>query len=508
MLMVPWSGTARVAFAFLLAMSAYAPQFVQADVSLPRLFGNHMVLQAEQSGAPVWGKAAPGEKVTVTLGDQQATATAGDDGKWMARLATPKAGGPFELVIAGSDAAKTLRFSDVLVGEVWVASGQSNMEWTVAQSLRPQEEAENANFPQIRMFKVQHNAAHGGPQDDVTGSWVVCSPSTAAGFSACGYFFARELHRELKVPVGIVSTNWGGTLCEAWTSPAGLASDPDFAPILERYKVAVENQAKAAANPNPDPKAKRPGSLQGQPNHPSVLYNGMIHPVIPYAIRGAIWYQGESNLGRAEQYGKLFPAMITDWRKLWSQGDFPFYFAQIAPYAYNKMSDTKQLPELWEAQLKALALPNTGMAATTDVGDVKDIHPKNKQEVGRRLALWALAKTYGKTEVVCQQPRYASMKVEGNKIRIQLQDTAGGLMTQDNAPLNHFTIAGADHKFVEAQATIEGDAVVVSSDQVTQPVAVRFGWSDTAEPNLFGKTGLPVCPFRTDTLPNVTAGRK
>jgi sialate O-acetylesterase len=471
---------------------------LQAEVTLPHIFGEHMVLQAERDNVPVWGKAAPNEKVTVTLGDKSVETTAGADGKWIARLATPKAGGPFKLTVAGTN---KIEFNDVLVGEVWVASGQSNMEWTVAQSLNPQEEAKTAEYPQIRMIKVQHHAAHNGPQDDVNATWVVCSPSSVPNFSAAGYFFAREIHKELKVPVGIISTNWGGTLCEAWTSRAGLESDPDFAPILERHKQFMEGRAKA------DPAKPQP-ALEGQPNHASVLYNGMLHPVIPYGIRGALWYQGESNLGRAEQYGKLFPAMITDWRKLWGQGDFPFYFAQIAPYAYNRMADTKQLPELWEAQLKAHALANTGMAATTDIGDVKDIHPKNKQEVGRRLALWALAKTYGKSNVACEQPMYASMAVEGNKIRIKFKNSAGGLSTKENKPLTHFTIAGEDNMFVDAKAEIDGETVLVSCDAVAKPVAVRFGWSDTAEPNLYGKSGLPVCPFRTDSLPNITAGRK
>jgi sialate O-acetylesterase len=452
-----------------------------AEVTLPKIFGNHMVLQAERT-VPVWGKASPNEKVKVTLGDSTAEATAGENGKWEVKLATPKAGGPFKLIVEGTN---KIELDDVLIGEVWVCSGQSNMEWTVQQSLNADEEAKKANFPQIRMFKVQHNAAK-DPQEDCVGTWVVCSPEVVKGFSAVGYFYARNLHEELNVPMGMISTNWGGTICEAWTSRPTLESDAEYAEILNRAKEFK----------------------MGNPNQASVLYNGMIHPIQTYGMRGAIWYQGESNLSRAEQYGKLFPAMITDWRKLWKQGDFPFYFAQIAPYAYNKMADTKQLPELWESQVKTLETTNTGMAATTDIGDVKDIHPKNKQEVGRRLALIALANTYGKKEVIYSGPMYTSQAVEGNKIRIKFKHTAGGLMTKEDKPVSHLQICGADKKFVDAVGTIDGETLLVSAAGVEQPVAVRFGWGDTAEPNLYNKAGLPACPFRSDSEPRITAGKK
>jgi sialate O-acetylesterase len=459
---------------------------VRADVSLPKIFGNHMVLQQESEVA-LWGKADKGEKVTATLGEATAEATANDDGRWSLRVKTPK----------GSHEAKTLvvqgknkiEFTDVLIGEVWVCSGQSNMEWTVQQSDNPQEEAKNANYPQIRMAKVQHNAAE-QPQDDANTSWVACTPQTVPQFSAVGYFFARKLHQELKVPVGMISTNWGGTIAEAWTSKATLESDPDFAPILERSQKFVP----------------------GNPNQASVLYNGMLHPIIPYTIRGAIWYQGESNRSRAEQYAKLFPAMIGDWRKLWGQGDFPFYYVQLAPYKYDKQQDVPEQAELWEAQFKTLAAAkNTGMAVTTDIGNLNDIHPKNKQDVGLRLALWALAKDYGKSDLVYSGPLYESMSVEGNKIRIKFKHAEGGLQTKNKQPLTLFTIAGEDKKFVPAKAEIDGDTVVVSSDAVQKPVAVRYGWTEWAEPaayNLYNKAGLPASPFRTDEFPLLTAGRK
>jgi sialate O-acetylesterase len=458
---------------------------VSADVSLPKIFGDHMVLQQDRENVPVWGKASPGEKVVVVLGDAKGEATAGDDGKWMVRLKTPKASDKaYTLVIEGKN---RVAFEDVLVGEVWVASGQSNMEWSVKQSDNPEKEAENAKFPQIRMIKVQHNAA-AEPQDDVNAKWVVCSPESVPAFSAVGYFFARKLHQELKVPVGIISTNWGGTIAEAWTSRETLENDPDFDQILQRGK-----QFKP-----------------GQPNHASVLYNGMIHPIIPYGIRGAIWYQGESNRSRAQQYTKLFPAMIADWRKLWGQGDFPFYFVQLAPYKYDKNKDAQELPELWEAQTKTLtASKNTGMAVTTDIGNLADIHPKNKQDVGARLALWALAKDYGK-EVAFSGPIYESSAVEGNKIRVKFKYAESGLEAKSGDP-QLFTIAGEDQKFVPAKAQIDGATVVVWSDEVAKPVAVRYGWTEWAEPekyNLYNKAGLPASPFRTDEFPQLTAGRK
>lgn len=463
----------------------------QAEVTMPKVFGNHMVLQAEREGAPIWGKAAAGEKVSITLGDAKAEATASDDGKWSAKLNTPKAGGPFKLTIEGTN---KIEFDDVLVGEVWVCSGQSNMEWSVSQSDN-EPKAENEISSSIRLFKVQHNAAK-DPQDDVVGSWVVCTLGTVPRFSAVGFFFARELTNGLKtsdgkpMPIGLISTNWGGTLAEAWTSKATLAADAEnFGPILERSKEF------------------KPGN----PNQASVLYNGMIHPLLPYAIRGAIWYQGESNRSRAEQYIKLFPAMIGDWRKLWNQGDFPFYYVQLAPYTYNKAADSTELAELWEAQTKTLAVPNTGMAVTTDVGNLGDIHPRNKLDVGKRLALWALAKDYGKTDVVYSGPLYESQSIEDGKIRVKFKHTAGGLNTREDKPLELFTIAGEDKKFVKAEAKIDGETIVVSSPEVPKPIAVRYGWSEHAAPasyNLYNKAGLPASPFRTDDFPLMTAGRK
>jgi len=436
-----------------------------------------MVLQ-QKMPVPIWGWADPGEKVTVTLGDAKATATAGQDGKWMVKLEPMAAGGPHAMTVAG---ANTIALKDVLVGEVWVCSGQSNMQMSVRASNDAEKEIAAADYPNIRLFTVARKIAE-QPVDDCQGSWVACSPETVPNFSAVGYFFGRKLHKDLDVPVGLINSSWGGTLAEAWTSHEGLLVDDDFKPILQRAEKF-------------EPK---------NPNQASNLYDGMLHPLIPFAIRGAIWYQGESNVSRAAQYAKLFPAMIADWRKHWGEGDFPFLYVQLAPYRYGNQ-DPRNCAELWEAQLKTLSVPNTGMAVITDIGNVKNIHPRNKQDVGKRLALWALANTYGK-DVVYSGPLYESMKVEGNKIRLQFKHVDGGLVAR-GGKLTNFTIAGKDGEFVPAEAEIDGESIVVHSSAVDRPVAVRFGWRDDAEPNLFNKAGLPASPFRADNFPMATAGR-
>lgn len=464
--------------ALLSAAILIAAASAQADVRLPKIFGDHMVLQ-QKLPIQVWGWADAGEEVTVSIGEKKATATAAADGKWKVTLDAMEAGGPVEMTVAGKN---SITLTDVLVGEVWVGSGQSNMQWTVAASDNAEQEIAAADCPQIRLFTVARKVA-AEPQEDVEGAWTTATPETVKNFSAVAYFFGRELHKELDVPVGMINTSWGGTIVEAWTSHETLQSDPDFQPILERSKNFQENN----------------------PNQASVLYNGMIKGLIPFGIRGAIWYQGESNVNRAEQYAELFPAFIADWRKNWGQGDFPFLFVQLAPFRYQGQ-DPRSLAELWEAQLKTLSVINTGMAVTTDIGNVKDIHPKNKQEVGRRLALWARAAVYGQ-DVVYSGPLYKSMQVEDNKVRLSFKHAEGGLVAKDGE-LTHFQIAGDDGEFVPAKATIEGETIVVSSDQVEKPAAVRFAWDDVAEPNLFNAAGLPASPFRTDTFPMVTAGKR
>ncbi|MBN2475876.1 MAG: 9-O-acetylesterase [Pirellulales bacterium] len=450
-----------------------------AAVKPAALFCDNMVLQCDAK-VPVWGTGDDGEQVTVRFRDQEVS-TVAKGGKWILWLAPLKAGEPAEdMTLTGN---YTITIRNVQVGEVWICSGQSNMQMSVSGSNNAQEEIAAADYPNIRLFTVARKPQP-EPVDDCVGNWSVCSPQAVGGFSAVGYFFGRCLHKELDVPVGLINSSWGGTIAEAWTSRETLQSDEAFKAIVERRDA---------------------GFKPGNPNQGSVLYNGMIHPLLPYAIRGAIWYQGESNRGRAEQYAKLFPAMITDWRKSFGQGDFPFLFVQLAPFRYGG-ADPAECAELWEAQLKTLSLANTGMAVTTDIGNFTDIHPKNKQDVGKRLALWALAKTFGQ-ELVYSGPLYDSMSVEGDKIRVKFQHVGGGLVAK-GGPLAEFTIAGEDQKFVPAEAVIDGDAIVVHSDEVARPVAVRFAWNDTPTPNLFNKEGLPASPFRTDDFPMVTAGRR
>lgn len=465
----------------LLLLVCAAP--ARAEVRLPKVIGDHMVIQQKQP-ATIWGWADAGEKVVVEMGESRGETKANADGKWSLKIDPPAAGGPYEVHVVGTN---TIKLTDVLVGEVWVCSGQSNMQWSVKASLNPQEEIAAAKYPNIRLFTVARNPAKEALEDCVgkgQAGWTDCRPGTVAGFTAVGYFFGRKLHQDLDVPVGLVNTSWGGTICEAWTSKPTLKSDEEFAPIVAR-----------AATFKP-----------GSPNQGSALYNGMINPIVPLSMRGAIWYQGESNVSRAQQYAKLFPAMITDWRKNWGQGEFPFLFVQLAPFRYGR-HDPKACAELWEAQLKTLSLPQTGMAVTTDIGNIKDIHPKNKQEVGRRLALWALALAHDKT-VVHSGPLYEGHKVDGSKIRVSFKHVGGGLAVKGDKGLTHFEIAGEDQQFVAATAAIDGESVVVQSDSVAKPVAVRFAWTDTAEPNLFNAEGLPASPFRTDDFKMVTAGNR
>lgn len=407
-----------------------------------------------------------------------------------------------------------------MFGEVWLCSGQSNMEMRVNKVTNAQEEIENADFPNIRLFTVKKMIG-AVPQKDVTGKWSPCTPQAAGNFSAVAYFFGRHLHRTLNVPVGLINSSWSGTPAAAWTRKEYLESDPDFQPILDRYEQALMvypeakakyeiefkqwreavEKAKMQGQPT-SPRTVRPPRGPDHPHRPSGLYNGMIAPVAPYAIQGAIWYQGESNIGRAWQYRKLFSTMILNWRIDFQQGDFPFLFVQLASYDYGK-TNPLLCAELRQAQLRTLAYPNTGMAVTTDISEINDIHPHNKQDVGKRLALWALAETYGREDIVYSGPLYKSMQVENDKIRLTFDHVGSGLLAKEG-PLTDFIIAGSDREFYEAVATIDQNTVLVHSEKVSDPVAVRFGWSDTAEPNLFNQEGLPASPFRTDDWPGVT----
>ena len=497
----------------------YCAALVRADVRLPAVFGDNMVLQAG-ARVPVWGWADPGEEVHVLVHQQVRKTVAGPDGRWQVEFEPLSYGGPVKFVVEGKN---RIELHNVLVGEVWVCSGQSNMEWPVARAANAESEIAAANYPEIRLFKVA-KVVSDKPLDDTTGQWQACSPKTVAGFSAVGYFFGRELHKRLGVPVGLIQSAWGGTPAEAWTSIEALRREPELKPILrrwdeilanypqamERYRKALqawqEKAAAARAAGKRPPRRPRPPRGPKHPHRPAGLYNGMIKPIVPYAIRGVIWYQGESNAGRAYQYRKLFRTMIRDWRQTWGQGDFPFLFVQLANFRQRKAEPGESdWAELREAQLMALQEPNTAMAVIIDIGEANDIHPRNKQDVGKRLALAALALAYGK-DVVYSGPLYSGYKVEGNKIRLFFKHVDGGLVAK-GGKLKGFAIAGPDRKFVWAEARIDGDTVVVWSDRVPNPVAVRYGWADNPECTLYNKAGLPASPFRTDDWPGITEGR-
>jgi sialate O-acetylesterase len=494
-----------------------------ADVTLPAVIGENMVLQRDVD-VPVWGWADPGEEVAVAIEGQRVATKADSSGKWMVKLTPLETGGPFEMTVAGTN---TIILSNVLVGEVWMCSGQSNMEWMVQHCDDGVQEVANAYQPTIRLFSVANNAA-AEPLEDCEGRWEICRPSTVGDFSGVGYFFGREIEEELDVPVGLINASWGGTPVETWTSRE--AQDQEFKGIVEKWEPVLREHTPeiedyyremgksmddvyyalyagtaVASRPTPPQLSVQ---LPGVPGIPGWCYNAMIAPVVPYAIKGAIWYQGESNANRAYQYRSLFPALIKDWRRVWRQGDFPFLFVQLANFR-KVMDKPKQSnwAELREAQLMTLALPKTAMAVAIDIGEADDIHPANKQEVGRRLALGAMEVAYDK-DLVHSGPLYDSMVVEGEKIRLRFKHTGSGLVANGGEPLKGFAIAGEDKKFVWADARIEGDEVEVSSRDVRNPVAVRYAWADNPVCNLYNKEGLPASPFRTDDWPGVTVNRK
>jgi len=471
-----------------------------------------MVLQSGMP-VPIWGTADPAEKVTIKFNGQTKSATADATGKWTVRLGKLKPGGPFEMTIAGKKAGETpIIVKDVLVGEVWLGSGQSNMQFNVSQKGHPPygllneaQEIAAANYPQVRMFTVK-TATTLEPQSDVVGVWQVCTPETVPDWSAVGYLFARDLNQALKLPVGIVLSAFGASTAEAWVPRAALAADPQLKPMLDKFD-ARENYFKAhpgASDADAPPAPQTINSRPGRPgplrdpvhdqHQPTVLFNGMINPIVPYAIRGALWYQGESVTGGPNGlmlYSHVMDTMVTEWRKLWSEGNFPFYVVQL-PGQQNVSNN----PLIREQQAKILALPNTGMAVVLDTSEAKNVHPKNKEPLGDCLTKIALANVYGQ-KIEFSGPVYASTKVEGSTIRVKFTHVEG--LTAKGGPLKWFQIAGADQKFVDADAKIDGDSVVVSSPNVSTPVAVRYAWDnypDTA--NLYNGAGLQAAPFRTD----------
>jgi sialate O-acetylesterase len=496
----------------------------QADVKVSPLFSDHMVLQ-QGIDAPVWGTADAGEEVTVTIGDAKASAKAGDDGKWTVKLSKLPVAESTSMTIKGKN---EIKISDVAVGEVWIASGQSNMEFDIRGSNMKPEEKSEQNFPAVRVFTVQ-KSIKAEPTNELKGSWQVATPQTVDHFTAVGYYFGRELNSALKQPVGIIHTSWGGTPAEAWTDEASLKGKPDLAYMVDRApKYAAEQYpamkaryeqdlakfndevAKAKAEGKPEPRNRpRPPSEPGKnPNDPTVLYNGMIAPLVPYGVKGAIWYQGESNAGRAYQYRELLPTMIEGWRKAFGR-QFNFGIVSLANFqAVQDQPGESDWAELREAQTMTANMRGNGQALAIDVGDAKDIHPKDKATVGKRLAAWALADVYEKQDVVGSGPVFEAMTVDGSSARITFKHANGGLMTKGGDTVKGFAIAGEDKKWVWADAKIDGGAVVVSSPQVSKPVAVRYAWANNPVCNLYNKVGLPAVPFRTDDWPGITAGKK
>jgi sialate O-acetylesterase len=492
-----------------------------ADVKVPAIFGSHMVLQRDQKDR-VWGWADPGEEVAIAFLGQNHSTQAGADGSWQIVLDPMPAGGPHRMSIKGKN---TITLDDVLVGEVWLCSGQSNMQWPVAAADDADLEIASARYPRIRLISVPQLGTQ-EPQKDFRGHWRICGPETVGGFSAVGYFFGRELHQILDVPIGLIDDSWGGSACEAWIRRDRLAGDEKYAPLLKRWEEIEKNysQAKAeyqakqgereAAAKKARAEGKRPPRRPPNPDdllsgnaRPGNIYNGVLKPTIGYGIKGVIWYQGESNADRAFQYRDLFPLMIQSWREEWGAGDFPFYWAQLADFQSEANEPGESdWAELREAQTMTVSrLRNTGQAVIIDLGEAKDIHPRNKQGVANRLARWALARNYGKA-LACQSPLYKAMENRGNKITLAIDHVAGGLRTFDVPEPRGFAIAGSDRKFVWAKARIIAPSKIeVWSDQVSDPVAVRYAWANNPVCNVYNGAGLPLTPFRTDDWPGVTA---
>jgi len=557
--------TSLLAAFFAVLLLATMPCLAQAQSGQPgpqivpnALFSDHMVLQNGMA-VPIWGTAAPGEKVTVKLRGQTKSATTGADGKWMVKLSKLKSGGPYTMTIAGGKGSTPITINDVLVGEVWLGSGQSNMVFPVSMKgragpyglLDDAKEIAAANYPQVRMFTVPDKKSF-TPLTDVKAVWKVCSPDTVADFSAVGYLFARNLNQALKLPVGIVLSASGSSTAEAWIPREALLADPIMKPVVEGFDT---REAAWKANPTPPtPPAPRPvaapapalatapatpgapgaagappaarrargggGDPANDQHQPTVLYNGMINPILPYAIRGAIWYQGESILGNPgiPGYGHVMASLVTTWRQLWGEGNFPFYAVQLGPLKNNSNN-----PRVREQQADILSVPNTGLAVSIDVGDSANVHPKNKEAQSDRLSRIALANVYGK-KLEFSGPMYAGMKVEGNAIRISFTHAQGltthypdGLYAHvssppnppstaevaatNDGPLKWFQIAGADGKYVDAQATIDGSTVVVRSPDVPAPTEVRYAWDNYPYgANLYNSAGLPAFPFRTNKM--------
>lgn len=496
----------------------------QADVRLPAIFGSNMVLQRNQP-IPVWGFSVPHESVAVFFNGAVKNTIGDENGRWSVSLDAVSEGGPFELTVRANN---TIVLSNILIGEVWICSGQSNMTMELKKTSGAGDVIASSLNKHLRFFTVKRVLSD-TPLNDVQGKWEECSPEVSADFSAVAYFFGKNLNDSLQVPIGLVHVSWGGTAAEGWMPRNVLENDSDFSPIIQRwvkdsvsYPTAItefneklsalteqwmKDSAAVVALGRALPRKPTAPRGPGHRDTPSGQYNGMLHPIIPFAMRGVIWYQGEGNASRAFQYRRLFPALITTWRSLWGQGDFPFYFVQLPNLDRQPEPSKSGWAELREAQMMALSLPNTGMAVTIDVGDPKELHPTNKRPVGARLALIALAKSYGRN-VEYSGPVLNTFTFGKKNVRFQFDHASGGLVTPNRSALTGFAIAGKDKKFVPAAATILGNTVIVSNGKVKEPVSVRYAWADNPTCNLYNRSGLPASPFRTDDWNEVTYGKK
>lgn len=512
---------------------AGAWNIAQATPKLSGIFTSDMVLQRDKA-VPVWGWAEPGEVVTVAFAGQKLSAVADSYGRWkLIFKGMPASSEGREFTLSSDRTKKPVILSNVVVGDVWICSGQSNMEWPVSNTLNAKEEAASANTPLIRHFKIRHTTA-GLPRQNIRSKWIKCSPQTVKEFTAVGYYFGRRLHQKLKVPIGLIGSNWSGTLIEPWVAPEGFRRVPELARLSKRIDatlpttptgklaflktlkamrdwIPLMEEAVKAGTPCP-PKPMLPATTStSSPSNPTSIYNAMIHPLIPFAIRGVIWYQGEQNGQEGITYFHKMRALIEGWRELWGEGDFPFYFTQLANFhaPTTDPAGGNGWAKLREAQRHCLTLPNTGMAVTIDIGNAKNIHPKNKQDVGSRLARWALAGEYGQ-KLVPSGPLYKGHNIEGNAIRLSFNYVGSGLMVGVKKgveptvevvgeKLAQFAIAGADKKWYWAEGKIDGASVIVSSDKVAKPVAVRYAFRMNPNGcNLYNREGLPASPFRTD----------
>ena len=523
------AGSGRIP-ALLVALLVALAIGTRADVTLPTLFTDHMVVQR---GLPVhvWGMAAPGESISASFRGETRSTTADELGRWSLYLAAGDAGGPFPMTVKG---ANSITLSDVLVGDVWVASGQSNMELPLTRTTNAEAEIAAAQYPEIRFFRVERRSSDYPLENAEAKTWAACTPETAADSSAVAYFFARNIQQKTGVPIGLLESYWGGTAAESWTSLRAISADASLMPVFAVRNRAVEDQAtnllrqekeareyeqaaaQAKAEGKPAPSRKWHPDFKGWA--PSALFNAMIAPLTPFAIRGVIWYQGESNAGpdRAPLYAHLFQTMIQDWRRAWGEGDFPFLFVQLPNWT---TAPDGMWPEVRNAQRQTLALRNTAMAVTIDIGDATNLHPPDKQDVGLRLALAARALVYGE-KIEYSGPLYRQITQEDHALRVWFDHAASGLMAKQAVPkppianeadskqpdaktlgsnsaeLVGFEIAGADRKFVPAEAKIEGSSVVVSSAAVPAPVFVRYAWAANPECNLYNRDGLPASPFQ------------